>query len=59
MLFGKGRGLSGQGLRYVRAVLLPVLPLNRLHLVFEPQLQLLEPDFLKLFVLAEITLLSA
>src|ERR1039458_8081641 len=40
---------------YVSSELLPILPLNRLHLVFEPQLQLLEPNFLQLFVFAEIT----
>jgi len=34
----------------VSAELLPILPLNGLHLVFEPQFQLLEPDFFQLFV---------
>jgi hypothetical protein len=45
-------------LRYVGSVLLPELPLNGLHLVFEPQLQLLEANFLKFFVFAEITFLG-
>src|ERR1700691_3807013 len=48
----------GNKLRYVNSVLLPILPLNAFHLIFEPQLQLLEPDFLQLFIFAEITLLS-
>jgi hypothetical protein len=43
---------------YVGSELLPKLPLNRLHLVFEPELQFLQPDFLELFVFAEITFLS-
>ena len=38
--------------------LLPILPLNRLHLVFQTQLQLLEPNFLELFVFAELTFLG-
>src|SRR5271155_1413546 len=42
----------------VSSELLPILPLNRLHLVFEPQLQLLEPHFLKFFIFAEITFLG-
>src|ERR1035438_136341 len=43
---------------YVRSELLAILPLNRLHLVFEPQLQLLEPHFLQLFIFAEVTFLG-
>ena len=42
----------------MRSELLLILPLDGLHLVFEPQLQLLEADFLKLFVFAEITFLG-
>jgi hypothetical protein len=45
-------------LGYVCPELLPELPLNGFHLVFEPQLQLLESDFFELFVFAEITLLG-
>src|SRR5208282_2925208 len=49
---------KGQRLRYVHTLPLPELALNRLHLVFEAQFQLLEPDFFQLFVFAEITFLS-
>ena len=45
-------------LRYVNSVLLPILPLNAFHLVFEPQLQLLEAHFLQLFIFAEVTFLG-
>src|SRR5271155_606117 len=45
-------------LRYVSSVLLPILPLNRLHLVLEPQFQLFKPDFFQLFIFAEITFLG-
>ena len=48
----------GQKLGYVGPELLSELPLNGFHLVFEPQLQLLESDFFELFVFAEITLLG-
>src|SRR5580658_3630108 len=47
-----------KNLCYVSSELLPILPLNGLHLVLEPQLQLLKPDFLQLFVFAEITFLG-
>jgi hypothetical protein len=39
-------------LGYVRSKLLPILALNRLHLVFQAQFKLLEPDFFQLFVFA-------
>jgi hypothetical protein len=42
----------------VRAVLLPILPLNRLHLIFEAQFELFEPDFFQLFILAEVSFLG-
>jgi hypothetical protein len=48
----------GHRLGYVCPKLLPELPFNGFHLVFEPQLQLLESDFFELFVFAEITLLG-
>src|ERR1700694_3537504 len=48
----------GQRLGYVCPKLLPELPLNGFHLVFEPELQLFESDFFELFVFAEITLLG-
>src|SRR5438094_1447579 len=38
--------------------LLPVLPLNGLHLVLETQFQLLQPYFFELFVFGEITFLG-
>jgi hypothetical protein len=45
-------------LSYVRSKLRAILPLNRLHLIFEPQLQLFQPDFFQLFVVAEISFLG-
>src|ERR1700677_942581 len=45
-------------LRYVSSVLLPILPLDRLHLVFKPKLQFLEPDFFQLFIFTEVALLG-
>jgi hypothetical protein len=42
----------------VSSELLPILPLDGLHLVFEPQLQLLETNLFELFVFAEITFLG-
>src|SRR6266496_907989 len=52
----KPRPMSQESLGYVR--LLPILPLNELHLVLEPQLQLLQPRFFHLFVFVEITFLG-
>jgi hypothetical protein len=34
---------------------LPILALDGLHLVLEPELQLLQPDFFQLFVVGEIS----
>jgi hypothetical protein len=57
---GNSRPLRRQKIKlsYVRTELLPILPLNGLHLVFEPQFQLFKPDFLQLFVFAEISFLG-
>lgn len=45
-------------LGYVRAELFPILPLDGLHLIFEPQFEFLQTDLFQLFVLTEITLLG-
>src|SRR5579871_4796380 len=45
-------------LRYVDAVVLPILTLDRLHLILEAEFQLLQPDFFQLFVFAEIAFLG-
>jgi len=37
---------------------LTVLPLDRFHLIFKPQLQLLEPDFFQFFVVGKVTLVG-
>src|SRR5207247_7446847 len=47
-------GLSDLVLHYV----LLELPLNRLHLIFQTKLQLLQPHFFQLFVFGEITFLG-
>ena len=57
-LNGRSRLEVRQNLRYVNAVLLPILALNGLHLVLEAQFQLFQPDFFQLFVFAEITFLG-
>src|SRR5262245_47194348 len=43
---------------YVDAELLPILALNRLHLIFEAQFQLLQTDFFQLFIFAEVAFLG-
>jgi hypothetical protein len=35
-----------------------VLPLDVFHLIFEPQFQLLQPDFFDFFVVSEIALVG-
>jgi len=45
-------------LRYVDAVLLPILALNAFHLIFEAEFQLFQTDFFQLLVFAEITFLG-
>jgi len=45
-------------LGYVDAVLLPILALNRFHLIFEAEFQLFNPHFFQFFVFAEITFLG-
>ena len=47
-----------QNLGYVNAVVLPILALNGLHLVFQAEFQLLQPDFFQLFIFAEVTFLG-
>src|SRR3974390_3170808 len=47
-----------QELGYVDAVLLPILALDRFHLIFEAEVQLFQPDFFQLLVFAEITFLG-
>jgi len=42
------------GLRHL-SLLHTILPLNALHLIFEPQLEFLETDFLDLFVIRQET----
>ena len=37
---------------------LPVLPLNMLHLVLEPQFQLFQPDFFQLLVISKESFLG-
>ena len=36
----------------------PVLPLNGLHLIFEPQLELFEADLFQLFVFCQVAFLG-
>jgi hypothetical protein len=45
-------------LGYVSAVLLPELPLDGFHLVFEAEFQLFQPNLFQLFVFAEISFLG-
>jgi hypothetical protein len=42
----RSRVQVGQNLGYANAVLLPILALDRLHLVLQAQFQLLQTDFL-------------
>src|SRR5579883_2594606 len=44
----------GQGLRYLVLGLLPETPLDQFHLIFQAQLQLLQPDLFQLFVFGEV-----
>jgi hypothetical protein len=55
---GDGRLQVDEKLGDVGSELLPILPLDRLHLIFEPQLQLLKPNFFQLLVFTEVTLLG-
>jgi len=49
------RATSGQELS---DLMLPILALDRFHLIFQAQFQLLQPDFFQLFIFGEISLLG-